>query len=477
MNPHQLSLQDLLLTRRQFLHRCGLGFGMLGLAGILRADETGSALDSADNALSPLAPRQPPLPAKAKRVIHLFMNGGQSHIDTWDPKPELAKYDGKPLPGIGGVALPSPFAFSKSGQCGTEVSELFPEIGKCIDDITVIRSLSTDIPAHEFATLLMNTGNGRLIRPSLGSWVTYGLGSLNQNLPGYIAMCPDGFPTGGAPNWQCGFLPGAYQGTHVNTRYTQIERLIENIKNGFTSRPEQRRQLDLLQQLNELHLQQQQKDAQLEARIRSFELAYQMQIEATDAFDINQETPATRQLYGDSIQGRQMLIARRLVERGVRFVQVWYGAGGPWDTHNALESSLRRLAKGCDQAIAALLKDLKSRGLLEDTLVVCSSEFGRTPTKQINNNGGSGFEIVGRDHHSKCFSAWVAGGGVKPGMVYGATDDFGYKVVENKVHVHDLHATILHLLGFDHEKLTFRYQGRDFRLTDVYGEVVKGILA
>ena len=474
---HRIPYRDLFLTRRDFLNRCGMGFGALGLAGLLGADElVGSARAQGSSDLSPLSPKNTHFPAKAKRVIHLFMNGGQSHVDTWDPKPELAKYEGKPLPGIGGVALPSPFKFNKAGKSGVEVSELFPNLAERIDDIAVIRSMTTDIPAHEFATLLMNTGNGRIMRPSLGSWVTYGMGTLNQNLPGYIAMCPDGFPTGGSPNWQCGYLPGAFQGTAVNTRFTEIEKLIENIRNGFTSLPEQRRQLDLLQQLNEVHLQQSQKDAQLEARIRSYELAYQMQMEATEAFDITKESAKMRELYGDGTQGRQLLIARRLVERGVRFVQVWYGAGGPWDTHNGLETNLRRLAKGCDQAIAALLKDLKDRGMFEDTLVVCGSEFGRTPTKQVMDGNGGG-AVIGRDHHSKSFTTWMAGGGVKGGIVFGASDDFGYNVVENKVHVHDLHATILNLLGFDHEKLTFRYQGRDFRLTDVYGKVVKDLIA
>ena len=347
-----------------------------------------------------------------------------------------------------------------------EVSEVFPRIGECIDDIAVIRSMHTDIPSHEFATVLMNTGSGRLVKPSVGSWVLYGLGSENQNLPGFIAL---GGGLGGSQNWRSAFLPGAFQGTLVSNVSTSPEKIIENIKSHYATLPEQRDQLDLLRQLNEKHSETLNREAPLEARIQSFELAFKMQTEATDAFDSSKEPQTIRDSYGNTDMGRRMLVARRLVERGVRFVQVW--AGG-WDHHNNLETALRRQANAVDQPIGALLKDLKERGMLEDTLVLWGGEFGRTPRYD---RGGKG--DPGRDHHHKGFCAWMAGGGIKSGQAYGATDEFGYNAVENKVHIHDLHATILNQLGFDHEKLTYRYSGRDFRLTDVYGNVVKGLIA
>ncbi|HSH95277.1 MAG TPA: DUF1501 domain-containing protein, partial [Roseimicrobium sp.] len=297
--------------------------------------------------------------------------------------------------------------------------------------------------------------------------------SENQNMPGFISLRPGGVPPGGAQNWQSAFLPGVYQGTSVNTQFTSIDKLIENIKSQFTSLPEQRQQLDLLYKLNELHSRTMQKDAQLEARLQAFELAYQMQIDATDAFDISKEKPETRRMYGETGQGRQMLIARRLLEKGVRFVQVW--AGG-WDHHANLERALRDRARDIDQPAAALIKDLKDRGMLDSTLIVWGGEFGRTATRQLP-NASSAFEVPGRDHNNRAFSTWIAGGGVKGGTVYGATDEFGANAVENRVHIHDLHATILALLGFDHEKLTYRYNGRDFRLTDVMGHVVKDVIA
>jgi hypothetical protein len=470
---HAPRLEDRFLTRRELLRRGGMGVGLLGLAGVLADD--GRLRAHSD--INPLAPRGPQFPAKAKRVVHLFMNGGPSHLDTFDPKPLLTKYHGKPLPSPNlrterktSGALGSPFKFREYGQSGIEVSELFSKTAECIDDICVIRSMYADVPNHEPSLMLMNCGDGRLPRPSMGSWITYGLGSENQNLPGFIAMCPGGYPIVATQNWRSAFLPGAYQGTYVDTQHTDIQKLIENIKNNNATPAEQRRQLDLVQKLNEEHLAARQRDAQLEARIQSFELAYRMQSEATDAFDVNREPPALREWYGKGTHGRQLLITRRLLERGVRFVQVWSGAGQPWDNHDNIEKEHRKLAGEWDQAIAAFLKDLKQRGLLDSTLVIWGGEFGRTPVAELP-------ALSGRDHNHYGFSMWLAGGGVKGGVVYGATDEFGFAAVENRVHVHDLHATVLHLLGFDHEKLTYRYAGRDFRLTDVHGHVVKELLA
>jgi hypothetical protein len=463
--------EDLLVTRRQFLNRMGLGFGALSLTslvgmGLLPALDA-SAVDP--DSYAPLAPRQPHFAPRAKRIIHIFASGAPSHIDTWDPKPELDKLNDKAMPGdMGGTAFASPFTFKKMGKSGVEVSEVFPRIGEHIDDIAVIRSMWTDIPDHSAATLKMNTGSVRLVKPSVGSWITYGLGTENQNLPGFIALAPGGV---GADNLRSAFLPGAYQGTAVNTSNTQIEKLIENIKNNYVSLPEQRKQLDLLHQLNEVHAQNLKKDGQLEARLQAYELAYQMQMEATDAFDITRESKEIRDLYGDNTQqGRQMLIARRLLEKGVRFVQVWHGG---WDHHNNLEVGLRNKATEIDKPLSALLTDLKQKGMLKDTLVIWGGEFGRSPSADGNATGNT----PGRNHNGRAFATWLAGGGVKGGQAYGATDELGYRAVENKVHIHDLHATVLHLLGFNHEKLTYRYNGRDFRLTDVYGNVVKQIVA
>jgi hypothetical protein len=467
MDPkqHQPQLGDFFQSRRQFLNRFGMGFGALSLAGMAGRDLfTGSA--AASTSLSPLAPRHAHFPGKAKRVIHIFSQGGPSHLDTWDPKPDMAKHAGKEVSLIGGVPLASPFKFNKTGKCGTEVSEVFKTIGESIDDIAVIRSMTTDIPSHEFATVMMNTGSGRLVKPSMGSWVLYGLGTENENLPGFIALNGG---LGGAANWRSAFLPGAYQGTLIGNVNTSPDRIIENIKSHYASMPKQREQLDLLKAMNELHSESLQREAVLEARIQSFELAFKMQSEAMDAFDISKEPENIREMYGTNGRGRDMLVARRLVERGVRFVQVW--ANG-WDHHTNLESSLRARAGDIDQPIGALLKDLKQRGMLEDTLVMWCGEFGRTPRHDRGARGEPG-----RDHHNKAFCAWMAGGGVKGGTVYGQSDEFGYEVAQDKVHVHDLHATVLHLLGFDHEKLTYRYNGRDFRLTDVYGNVVNGLLA
>ncbi|HEY6228084.1 MAG TPA: DUF1501 domain-containing protein [Verrucomicrobiae bacterium] len=483
MAHHPFNPEHLALTRRQFLNRCGMGVGALSL-GAMMQDALVPRAWGDTGYISPLAPKQPQFPAKAKRVIHLFANGGPSHVDTFDPKPALEKYAGKQLPMENlrterktGAAFPSPFKFKKYGQSGIEVSELFEHVAESIDDIAVIRSTYADVPNHEPSLLLMNCGEARLVRPSMGSWVTYGLGTENQNLPGFIAMCPGGYPIQESQNWQCGFLPGVYQGTYIDTKHTRIEQLIEHIKNNYTSLPEQRAQLDLLHQLNERHAEQRQKDAQLEARIESYELAYRMQMDASDAFDISKEPENIRKMYGEGTQARQILIARRLIERGVRFVQVWTGEGQPWDNHDDIEVNHRRLAKDCDQAIGALLKDLKQRGLLDETLVIWGGEFGRTPTVELPQPGSNAGKINGRDHNHYGFTTWLAGGGVKGGYVHGATDEFGFAAVENKVHIHDLHATILWLLGFDHEKFTYRYAGRDFRLTDVHGAVVKQLLA
>jgi hypothetical protein len=469
------------LTRRELLCRTGMGMASLGLAGLL-APELHAALD-ADRSRSPLAPRPPHFTAKAKRVVHLFMNGGPSHVDTFDPKPALKKWEGKELPRNlrterkTGAAFPSPYKFQKYGQSGIEVSEIFPNVAKCADELCVIRSMHADVPNHEPSLMLLNCGDARLPRPSMGSWITYGLGSENQNLPGFIAMCPGGYPIQETQNWQSAFLPGVYQGTYVDTRHTDVEKLIENVRNSSLSLPEQRRQLDLLRALNEHHQKKRQRDARLEARVQSFELAYRMQMEASDAFDVSREPRRVREWYGTGVHGRQLLIARRLLERGVRFVQVWHGEGQPWDNHDDIAVNHRRLAQQCDRGIAALIRDLKQRDMLKDTLIVWGGEFGRTPTVELPTPGANAGKVNGRDHNHYGYTTWLAGGGVKSGYVHGATDEFGFQAVEKKVHVHDLQATILHLMGFDHERLTYRYAGRDFRLTDVHGKVVKELLA
>ena len=477
---HQPRLEDRFLTRRDFLGRCGMGFGMLGLAQLLGpnlfADEVSNN--------NPLAPRSPQFPGKAKRVIHIFANGGPSHIDTFDPKPILAKLHGQPLPMENlkterrtGAAFQSPFKFQKYGQSGIEVSDLFPHVAESIDDLCVIRSMYAEVPNHEPSLLLMNCGEARLPRPSMGSWITYGLGTENQNLPGFITLCPGGYPIQESQNWQSAFLPGIYQGTYINTANQEVEKLIEHIKNKSVSLDEQRQQLNLLAKLNEQHAKKRAADARFEARVQSFELAYRMQMDATDAFDVSREPESVRKMYGEGTQARQLLIARRLLERGVRFVQVWHGDGQPWDNHDDLEEGHGRLARESDQPIGALLKDLKQRGMLDDTLVIWGGEFGRTPTVELPTPGANAGKVNGRDHNHHGFSMWMAGGGVRGGYVHGATDEFGFKAVDKPVHVHDLHATILQLLGFDHTKLTFRHAGRDFRLTDVHGNVVKELIA
>ncbi|MEY2409225.1 MAG: hypothetical protein QOF48_1895 [Verrucomicrobiota bacterium] len=485
MPHHPFNPEHLALTRRDFLHRCGMGMGALGLAGL--GGQLGLTAPAAANETgytNPLQPRHSHFPGTAKRVIHIFANGGASHVDTFDPKPRLTEFHGRTLPmehlkteRKTGAGFKSPFEFRKYGRSGIEVSEIFKNVAESVDEMVIIRSMHADVPNHEPSLLLMNCGEARQIRPSMGSWVTYGLGSENQNLPGFIAMCPGGYPIQESQNWQCGFLPGTYQGTYIDTQHTKIEKLIEHVKNNYASMPEQRAQLDLLQTLNERHRARRRDDAQLEARIQSFELAYRMQMDATDAFDITREPEHIRRMYGEGTQARQMLIARRLVERGVRFVQVWHGQGQPWDNHDDIEVNHRKLARECDQPIGALLKDLKQRGMLQDTLVIWGGEFGRTPTVELPTPGANSGKINGRDHNHHGFTMWMAGGGVRGGYVHGATDEFGFKAVEKPVHVHDLHATILALLGFDHEKLTFRNAGRDFRLTDVEGRVVRELIA
>lgn len=460
-------------SRRELLSRVGAGLGMLGLASLLSDEAKG------DGASNPLAPKRSHFPAKAKRVIHFFCNGGPSHVDTFDPKPALAKYEGKPLPETlrterkTGAAFPSPFKFQKHGQSGLEISEIFARTAEHADSLAVVRSMYAQVPNHEPSLMLMNCGDSTLPRPSVGAWVLYGLGTENQNLPGFLAMCPGGMPIKDSENWQSAFLPGALQGTFIDPKNEQLEKLIENITHPHATTAMQRRQLDLLQQLNAEH-REKRLDRRLEARIQSFELAFRMQSEAAEAFDLSRESKATRELYGNGVHARQTLIARRLLERGVRYVQLWHGAGQPWDNHDNIAGNHRRLAAEIDQPIAALLTDLKQRGMFDDTLVVWGGEFGRTPSVEL---GGDGKSKLGRDHNHYGFSVWLAGGGVKGGTVYGATDEFGFKAAENPTSVHDLHATILHLLGFDHERLTFRYAGRDFRLTDVSGEVIKEIIA
>lgn len=469
------------VSRREMLNRCGMGFGALALHQLM-----GDSLQAESGAagVNPLLPKPPQFAAKAKRVIHIFANGGPSHVDTFDPKPSIAKYAGQPMPGETprterktGALMPSPFKFRRYGESGLEVSELFENVAKHADDMCVIRSMHADVPNHEPSLLLMNTGEARLVRPSMGSWLTYGLGTDNQNLPAFIAMCPGGYPIQESQNWQAGFLPGIFQGTYIDTQHESIDKLIEFIKNDRVSRDDQRRQLDLVQALNRRHQQMRDADPQLESRIQSFELAYRMQSEAAEVFDVSREPQHVLDAYGPGVHARQLLIARRLIEHGVRYVQVWHGEGQPWDNHDDIEVNHRRLAKQCDQPIGALLSDLKERGLLDETLVIWGGEFGRTPTVELPKEGSNAGKINGRDHNHWGFSMWLAGGGVRGGHVHGATDEFGFKAIENRVHVHDLHATLLRLLGFDHEKFTYRWAGRDFRLTDIHGRIIEDLIA
>jgi hypothetical protein len=470
------------LTRRQMLGRFANGFGLIGLAGLL-ADEARSApgAPAPDGVDNPLALKPPHYPARARRIIFLFMSGGPSHVDTFDPKPRLDRDNGKPLPFAmpklvrtrTGNLLRSPFKFKKHGASGIEVSELFPQVASCVDDLCVIRSMVADNINHNGACLQMNTGEQAFSRPSLGSWLLYGLGSENQSLPGFVVLSPSQ-PAQGAPLWSSSFLPAAYQGTLV----ADLKNPIADLTNPRSGPGRQAQQLAALRRLNGLHRRGREEDSRLSACIASFELAFRMQSEAPAAFSVASETAATRRLYGldnkaTAIFGTQCLLARRLVERGVRCVQVYHTQTARrsscqlWDQHGGLRTELPANCAATDQPIAGLLRDLKSRGLLRDTLVLWGGEFGRTPTAEGTD---------GREHHPFGFTMWLAGGGIKGGIVHGATDDFGWHAVQDKVHVHDLHATILHLLGLDHERLTYRHAGRDYRLTDVSGHVVKAIL-
>ena len=467
------------VSRRQVLSQLGSGFGTLGLASVMaqsgliggQAFAAGSPSGLAPS-VSPLAPKAPHFAPKAKRVIFLFMNGGPSHVDTFDPKPDLTKYAGqqpeeliKNYQRSVGKLFPSPFKFAKHGQSGIDVSELYPHVASVIDDICVVRSMHTDIPNHEPGLLIMNSGHSQPTRPSMGSWLTYGLGTENQNLPGYVVLCP-GKPVVGPQLWGNSFLPGIFQGCHINNSKLDPQTVIQHVHNTTLPPAVQRRQLDLLQELNRVHLEGRSEDNQLEARIESFEMAFRLQFAAQEVFDLKSESQATRELYGAGQFSDACLVARRLVERGVRMVQLYYGGGQPWDDHGDIMNHANH-AKQSDQAIAGLIRDLKSRGLFDETLIVWGGEFGRTPWSQ---------GAKGRDHHSRGFTMWLAGGGVKGGLAYGTTDQFGNMAAENPVHVHDLHATILHLMGLDHERLIYRYSGRDFRLTDVHGNVVTDIL-
>lgn len=458
------------LSRRRWLSRMGTGFGTLGLASVL--NQAGLLDAQPAQAANPLAPRQAHFMPRAKRVIFLFMNGGPSHVDTFDPKPSLEKYAGQQPEELTknyqrrvGKLFPSPFKFSRHGQNGIDVSELYPHVAEVIDEICVLRSMHTDIPNHEPGLLMMNSGNTQPTRPSLGSWLTYGLGTENQNLPGYVVLCP-GKPVVGPQLWGNSFLPGIFQGCHINNSKLDPDKVIAHVRNAYLPPRDQRRQVDLIQSLNRVHQVEREQDRELEARIESLEMAYRLQFAAQEVFDLNQESQTTRELYGSGQFADACLMSRRLVERGVRMVQVYYGSGQPWDDHSDIMNHAKH-AKASDQAIAGLIRDLKSRGMLDETLIVWTGEFGRTPWAE---------GAKGRDHHSRGFTSWLAGGGVKGGIAYGATDEFGNMAVENPIHIHDLHATILHLLGIDHERLTYRYSGRDFRLTDVHGEVVRDIL-
>jgi hypothetical protein len=446
------------------LHRAGMGFGALGLAGLLQPRAAAGTLHFAP---------------KAKRVIVLFMNGGPSHVDTFDPKPALAKHEGKKPTASKGQNVkagfvPSPFAFKAHGKSGVVMSELFPHLARCADDVCVVRSMHTDVPNHEPGLILMHSGTLQPTRPSLGSWVSYGLGTENENLPGFVVLAPRR-PVVGPHLWSSSFLPGAHQGMAVNTQDTAVEKLVANLHHPSLTRWEQEEQLELVAKLNRMHAERREREASLDAQIRAMEVAFRMQTEAGEAFDIAKEPARVREMYGDTVFGRQCLLARRLSERGVRFVQAYYLSAGnnqPWDTHSNNDDGHRKLCADSDRATAALLTDLKQRGLLDETLVVWTGEFGRTPYAEPGAKGKHG-----RDHHHTAFTTVLAGGGVKGGLMYGATDEVGMHSVENRVHVHDLHATILRLMGVDHERLTYRYSGRDFRLTDVKGTVVGGIMA
>ena len=445
---------------------------MMGLAGVLQ-QKSGMAV-----AANPARNLQGNIPARAKRVIFLFLNGGPSHVDTFDPKPDLLKYegqkpDGKLYRGKKGGFMPSPFKFSRHGESGLEFSESVANLARLADDVCIVRSMHTDVPNHEPALLQMHTGVVQPTRPSLGSWALYGLGSENRNLPGYVVLRPSPKTVVGPALWSNGFLPARYQATSIITRDMAVDKLLPHVRSRKFSDDEQRRQLDLLGGLNEAQLRDRGEDSELEAEIRAMETAYTMQMEASDALDLGDEPEATREMYGRSRFANSCLLARRLAERGVRFTTVYYTSDGnnqPWDTHKNHNAGHTKLCADADRAAAALIADLKQRGLLDDTLVVFGGEFGRTPFAE-----GKKDAKPGRDHHSTAFSYLLAGGGVKGGLTYGSSDQFGMHVQDNPMHVHDFHATVLHLLGIDHEQLTYRYAGRDFRLTDVHGKVATGI--
>ena len=449
------------LSRRHMLQTLGGGFGAVGLAGLLNQA-------SAKELAAHVAPR-------AKRVIHLFMNGGPFGPDFLDPKPGVVKFEGQRPAELDSFRterktaglLPSPFQFAPHDESGVPVSELLPHFAECIDDVCVLRSVYTDNPNHGPALLLMNNGTIVPTRPSMGSWFSYGLGTENESLPGYVVLCP-GRPVRFSILWTSAFLPGEHQGTYINHSNLYPQKLIPYLRNASQSADEQQRQLELMRALNGQHLKERSEDKQLESRITAMETAFRMQFAATEAFDLNYEPKHIREEYGSSHFANGCLLARRLAERGVRFTQVYYGDGQPWDTHNDHNNSVKKLAKDIDQPMAALLRDLKRRGMLDETLVIWGGEFGRTPTTENGN---------GRDHNHYGFTMWLAGGGIRGGMTFGETDDFGFQAVHNRVHIHDLHATILHQLGLNHERLTYRYAGRDFRLTDVAGKVLHDVIA
>lgn len=447
-------------SRREMVQALGGGLGSLALAPILQA---------APSSTNPLPHFQP----KAKRIIHLFMNGGPFQCDLFDPKPALNKYAGQKPEGADlrterptGALMAVPFQFSRHGQSGLEISELLPHLSHHADDLCVIRSMHTDNPNHGPALFLMNNGTITPNRPTLGAWLSYGLGTDNANLPNFVALCP-GRPVRFSELWSNGFLPAEHQGTYINHSNLDPRKMIPFLENSKLTPEAQARQLELMRKLNKDHIKDRNEDPALEARIRSMETAYRMQMSASDAFDIQRESQKTRDMYGKGHFANGCLLARRLAERGVKFIQVYYGNGQPWDTHSNHTAATKNLCKDIDQPIAALLQDLKNRGLLEDTLVIWGGEFGRTPTTENKD---------GRDHNPWGFCMFMAGGGSKGGLAYGATDEFGFKSVENKVHIHDLHATVLHLMGIHHEKLTYRYAGRDYRLTDVAGNVVQQLV-
>lgn len=467
-------------TRREMLRVCSAGFGSLAFAALAseQAEAAGGSGSAPSRSHSPLAARPPHGSARAKRVVFLFMGGGPSAVDSFDPKPRLTKDNGSALPfkhpvGIidpEGKLMQSPWEFRRYGQSGIPVSDLFPCVARCVDDLCIVRSVHTEGQAHGQAVLKLHTGDAAFVRPSLGAWVLYGLGSENQNLPGFVTISPT-LDTGGAQLYGNAFLPAVFQGTALGIQGQPVKQAaFPHLTPAVSSAALQRRQLDLLQEMNRDYARQAPEESALEGMIEAYELAFRMQMHAPQVLDLASESKATLDLYGvgrtptDDF-GRQCLLARRFLERGVRFVQVSHTK---WDQHSNLRGGHEANAREVDQPIAGLLHDLKSRGLLEDTLVIWGGEFGRTPTAQGKD---------GRDHNPQGFTVWMAGGGVRGGLVHGATDEFGYYAVQDKVHMHDLHATVLHLLGLDHTRLTFRYGGRDFRLTDVYGNVVKGLLA